>query len=180
MTKANVTRWAVLAAMLTAAACSDTPVAVPEEAASLVAVNPSGGDTGVDPNAPITLEFSHAMGAGMEMYVALHEGSGVDGPLVDGTWEWSADRTRLTFAPSAPLDAQTQYTIHVGGGLEDENGHVFDLEEHGPGVGGTWATRQMMEDRMMGGGMMGGDDMMGPGWQHANGTFGMLFTFTTA
>jgi len=36
---------------------------------------------------------------------------------------------------------------------------------------------------MMGGmsGMMGGtSNMMGAGWQHANGTYGMVFLFTTA
>jgi hypothetical protein len=31
----------------------------------------------------------------------------------------------------------------------------------------------------MGGGMMHGTHM-GTGWQHSNGTYGMLFTFTTA
>ena len=30
-----------------------------------------------------------------------------------------------------------------------------------------------------GGGMMGADDMMGFGWAHENGNFGMIFNFTT-
>jgi hypothetical protein len=34
---------------------------------------------------------------------------------------------------------------------------------------------------MIGGSMMGGmSNMMGSGWQHANGTYGMVFSFTTA
>jgi len=46
-------------------------------------------------------------------------------------------------------------------------------------MGGHWVTQQMLGD--WGGGMMGGmGSMMGPGWQHHNGTYGMVFTFTTA
>jgi hypothetical protein len=32
---------------------------------------------------------------------------------------------------------------------------------------------------MMGGGMMAGRGMMGTGWQGADNTYGMLYTFTT-
>jgi hypothetical protein len=181
MTNKKVLQSTLVAAALAAAgACGDSPAEAGIGTTELAVVTPAGDQTGVDPAAPIVIEFSHAMGAGMEMYVTLHEGEGVSGPLMQGTAEWSPDRTSLTFTPAAALEPQTSYTIHIGGGMRDEDGHIIDMEEHGPGMGGEWATRQMMEDRMMGGGMMGGDDMMGPGWQHANGTFGMLFTFTTA
>jgi len=33
---------------------------------------------------------------------------------------------------------------------------------------------------MMGGGMMDGGPHMGEGWEHSNGSFGMVFSFTTA
>lgn len=163
-----------------AAACDNSTDAIDEEpVTSLISVTPEGGTTGVDPNTTIVLEFSHAMG--MEIYAALHEGDGVDGPLVDGAWSWSDDGTRLTFTPTVPLKSLTPYTIHMGGGMTDDHGHVIDLEQHGHDMGGEWATEQMMQHRMMQGGMMMGDDMMGPGWQHpTNGTYGMLFTFTTA
>ena len=175
--KASALTMIGLMAALGTAACSDTPAA-PDDAAALLSVQPTGGTVNVDPGTTISLTFTHSMQ--MEAFAALHEGDGVDGPVVDGTWTWSTDRTQLTFTPDTPLQAQSEYTIHIGGGMMDEDGHVVDLEERRHDMGGEWATRQMMQDRMMGGGMMGGDDMMGPGWQHANGTFGMLFTFTTA
>ncbi len=162
------------------AACSDNPAAV-EETPVLLSVLPTGGATGVDPNTTVTLEFSHGMQMDMEMFVALHHGAGVAGPLVDGTWEWSGDRRHLRFTPSMPLDGQTEYTIHLGGGMMDADGHVVDLETHGHGMGGHTVTQQMMDDRMMQGGGMMGNDMMGPGWRHPEGsTYGMIFTFTTA
>ena len=143
-----------------------------------MSVVPTGGATHVDPNAPVTLQFAHAMH--MDMYVALHAGAGVDGPLMDGTWEWSADMPNLTFTHAMPLDAMADYTIHIGGGMMDADGRVIDLEQHGNDMGGEWVTQQMMDQRMMGGGgMMGADDMMGFGWAHGDGTFGMVFTFTT-
>ncbi len=71
---------------------------------------------------------------------------------------------------------ETHYTVHVGGGMTDQAGHGIDLDAHGPDMGGDWAT----DDMMMGGGMMGGHLHMGEGWDHANGSFGMVFEFTTA
>jgi hypothetical protein len=179
MHKQTYSALAVLSAtVLVAGACGDTPATPTDVTTALVAVTPAGGDTGVDPNSLIVLQFSHAMG--MDMYVALHEGSGVSGGLVDGTRAWSADRMRLTFTPASSLMSPSPYTIHIGGGMLDENGNVVDLDQHGHGLGGDWVTQQMMNDRMMmGGGMMDGD-MMGPGWQHpTNGMFGMTFSFTT-
>jgi hypothetical protein len=154
-------------------ACSGDPTA-PALTARVVSVVPSGGATGVDANAPIVVTFSHAMRSGMEQYVALHEGD-VTGPVVLGTWAWSDDRTTLTFTSPAPLKAQTQYTLHLGGGMRAADGGFVDygscVEQHS----GQWVTQEMM-----GGGMMGGGNMMGSGWRHPNGTYGMVFTFTTA
>lgn len=158
---------------LTAACSSDEPTSVSRTDATTVAsVVPAGGSTGVEPAAPITIVFSHAMSQNTQMYVALHEG-GVTGPEVPGTWAWSSGYRTLTFTPESPLGSQTQYSLHVGGGITDANGEPVDFgpcqEQHG----GQWATEQMMT----GGGMQ---NMMGPGWQHANGSYGMIFTFTTA
>ena len=88
-------------------------------------------------------------------------------------WTWSADRSKLTFMPQSPLKAQTTYTLHLGGGMMDADGDDIGYQQCVEAMGGQWATRQMM------GGMMGGG-MMGPGWENANGTYGMIFTFTTA
>ena len=159
-------------APLALGACSGGPAA-PALTARVVSVVPSGAATGVDPNSPIVVTFSHPMQPGMEQYAALHEGD-VTGPVVAGTWAWSDDRTALTFTPAQPLKAQTQYTLHLGGGIRARDGGFVD---YGSCVGqhsGQWATQEMM-----GGGMMGGN-MMGTGWRHPNGTYGMVFTFTTA
>lgn len=158
-------------APLALGACSGDPAA-PALTARVVSVVPSGAATGVDPNAPIVITFSHPMLSGMEQYAALHEGD-VTGPVVAGTWAWSDDHTVLTFTPAQPLKALTPYTLHLGGGMRATDGGFVD---YGPCIGqynGQWATRQMM-----GGGMMGGN-MMGTGWRHPNGTYGMVFTFTT-
>jgi hypothetical protein len=114
------------------------------------------------------------VGSGMEQYVVLHEG-GVNGEIVPGSWTWSGDRTVLTFVPDQPLESHTEYAIHIGGGLMDVNGNVVSCQQ-GEGFGGQWVN----------GGMMGGmgsvsSGMMGHGWQHPdNGSYGMIFTFTTA
>jgi hypothetical protein len=141
--------------------------------ARVVSIVPSGGATGVDPNAPIVVIFSHPMQPGMEQYAALHEGD-VTGAVVVGTWAWSDDRTTLTFTSAQPLKLQTQYTLHLGGGMRAADGGFVDYGPCAAQYGGQWATQGMM-----GGGMMGGD-MMGSGWRHPNGTYGMVFTFTTA
>lgn len=165
----------LVAVAVGAVGCNDDPNAPIEEAA-LLSVIPSGGATDVDPNTPITVEFDHMMQG--DMYVTLHEGdmTGPFGPEVAGTWSWSQDRMHLMFTPAAPLKGQTEYTIHVGGGMRGDNGSLTNLERHGMSMGGEWVTQQMMQGCMM---QVCGD-MMGPGWQHSNGSFGMSFTFTTA
>lgn len=153
-------------------ACGGDPTA-PALTARVVSIVPSGGAWGVDRNAPIVVTFSHPMRSGMEQYAALHAGAAT-GPVVAGTWAWSGDRTTLTFSPAQPLESQTQYTLHLGGGMRATDGGFVD---YGPCLGqygGQWVTQQMM-----GGGMMGGG-MLGSGWRHPNGTFGMVFGFTTA
>ncbi|MGW8268645.1 MAG: Ig-like domain-containing protein, partial [Longimicrobiales bacterium] len=117
-------------------------------------------------------------------YVDVHEGA-VEGPLVPGAWSWNADMTALTFTPNAPLEAQTQYVIHIGGGMEDQEGHHINFEAHGFGMGGQWMIQRMHQGGQhgygmgQGGGMGGGG--MGAGWTHpSNGSYGMVFFFTTA
>jgi hypothetical protein len=142
---------------------------------TVLSMVPASGTTNADPTGSVVVEFSHAMRMGMEQYVALHEGD-VTGPVVQGMWTWSSDRLTLTFTPATPLKAQTQYTLHLGGGMMDANGNLLNYDHCTSQHGGQWATQSMM-----GGSMMGGmSNMMGAGWQHANGTYGMVFGFTTA
>lgn len=161
---------ALALAVIGTLACGAEPVA-PAGETVVTSIVPAGGATEVDPTALIVLTFSHAMRAGTEMYVALREGD-LNGDEVAGDRTWSADHTTLTFAPHAPLKAATQYVLHMGGNMRDEQGNLIryeQCEQHG----GQWVTRHMMGGDMMGGGMAG------LGWKHPNGNYGMAFSFTT-
>src|SRR5487761_2343273 len=79
----NVSRsaWSMLftlAATTALTACSGSsstttaPATTPSRT-QVVAVSPVGGATGIDPAAPIVVSFSHAMRAGAQIYVSLHE-----------------------------------------------------------------------------------------------------------
>lgn len=178
----------VAAGVLAVAACggsSTAPTAVESSPAALASVVPAGGATSVDPAAPITLTFTHAMPAAAQMYVELREGS-LTGPVVAGTARWSADGTVLTFTPAAVLKAATTYVLHVGGGMVDAAGDSVDYSQC-PRYGGQPATAGMMGLGAGGGGMgggMGGGGMAngntGAGWRGGDGNYGMAFTFTTA
>ncbi len=159
-------------------ACSDESTEPLDVETALLDVIPPGGATNVDPNAPIVLEFDRRIGWGMEEYAVLHEG-GINGPVVPGTWVLSDDRMTLTFTQDAPLMAATDYVIHLGGGLMDYNNRHLNLERHGFGLGGEWCTGEQLGP-MGPGGPTGGHHHQGSGWQHPNGTYGMIFTFTTA
>ena len=141
----------------------------PDAATQLASVFPAGGSVDVNPAAAIVIEFSHPMMAGMEGYIALHEGDAT-GAIIQGTWAWSADRSRVTFQPGGALKSATRQTIHVGGGMTDAEGRMIGFGDHGRHMGGQWATGQMMG---------GNNGTMGSGWQHSNGAYGMVFSFTT-
>ncbi|MGD2067172.1 MAG: Ig-like domain-containing protein [Gemmatimonadota bacterium] len=166
-------------------ACSggDSPAAPgASETTALLSIVPTGGATDVDPPATVVVGFDHPMMPGMEAYALLHRGD-VTGPEVPGAWRLSDDLRTLTFTPASLLQPGTTYTIHLGGGMMDADGRHVDFDAHGDRMGGVWASPAMMGRGMMGSGMMGGavgDRHMGPGWQHpTNGSYGMVFTFTT-
>lgn len=170
----------VAALFLAACSRSDTGVG-PSDAAvnapSLASIQPASATTGVAPNAPVVLRFSHVMMNGMEMLVVLHEGS-VTGPVVAATATWSADRTTLTLLPQASLKGATKYVVHLSPSLKDTAGRTINLSP-GTMMGGQNVSGGMMGSTSMMNGQWG-PGMMGTGWQAANGTFGMIFTFTTA
>ena len=172
--KRHVATGLAIAIVLGVASCA-SDATDPNVETTLLSVTPSGGGTQVDRSTQIVIEFSHPMQ--MDMFVALHESdmSGMFGPLVDGNWTWSQDRAHLMFASAASLDPQTEYTIHIGGGMRDADGNLVNIEQHGHDLGGQWIMQNMMQGCMMN--VCG--TMMGPGWQHANGSFGMSFTFMT-
>ena len=158
-------------------ACDDDPTgSTSADEVAILSVSPAGGAANVDPNSMVTVEFDHPMQDGMEQYCALHAGS-LDGTEVPGHWEWSENHHRLTFTPDQPFQYAHEYTLHVGGGMQDEHGHHMNFEQHGQAMGGFW-----VEDSMLGpgSGMMGGHDHIGDGWQHENGMLGMSFSFMTA
>ncbi len=143
--------------------------------AALVSVTPAGGAVGVPASISIVLRFGAPMRAGTEQYVDLHV-AGIDGPIVPMACGFSSERTTLTCAPAAPLASRTTYLIHVGGAMTTQDGHTIDFDYYGPDMGGQWIM-----GGMMGRGHAGqGWGMMGPGWRGPNGSYGMVFPFTTA
>lgn len=180
-TRATSLTALALLAVLPACDEASSPTGVgPNTETALQTVVPRGGATDVDPADPVTVTFNHPMNPAMADYVGLHEGD-VTGPEVAGTWSWSEDLTELAFTPDEPLKPATTYTIHLGGGLRDGWDRPVDCQTYGPGMGGQWAWGSMWGGGgpMMGGGA-GGGSHMGDGWQHANGSYGMIFSFTTA
>lgn len=168
--------WIVLvgAAGLGVTACGDGTTALEPDTA-LLSVAPAGGSSGVAVNEPVVVRFDHPMHEHATDLAAVHEGD-VKGPVVSGTWTMEENGTVMRFVPDEQWSAATTYTVHLGGGMRDAGGHMVDFESHGTSMGGMWA-----DGGMMGGGMMGGDHPhMGGGWEHANGSYGMTFAFTTA
>jgi hypothetical protein len=142
---------------------------------AFMSVSPTGGETGIAVGSPMTFRFNGAMGAGMEQYVDLHVGD-LSGAEVGMTCGWSVDRVLLTCTPASPLAPHTTYALHLGGGMMSAAGVAVDYTAYGPGMGGQW---------ILGGAMTGthggmGWGMMSSGWRNANGSYGMVFTFTTA
>lgn len=140
----------------------------------LAAVVPAGNSVAVPTSTAIVMRFNHAMAAGMEKYMDLHEGD-TSGPTVPLSCSWSPDRTTLSCQPGVPLKAQTRYTIHMGDGMMDADDHPAGMD---PGLmmGGQWLMAGMM------GGLHAGSPMstMGAGWMGSNSSYGMVFIFTTA
>jgi hypothetical protein len=176
-------RWAFglgLLAAWAAAACGSSqqsqmtsPTGMPT-AAALTAVSPGEGAVGVASSSPITLHFSGAMASGMEQFMDLHRGD-LSGGTVPMGCTWSGDRETVACTPLSPLLSHTTYAIHVGGGMMGANGTMVDYS-HGQAIGGQWIMGGMMSGTHggMGWGMMSGD------WRNPNGSYGMVFTFTTA
>lgn len=165
-----------LLASLVVTACGGGDSTGPSAVATteLVSMMPSGGSTGVSATGPMVMIFSRPMMAGMEQYLDLHQGD-ASGPLVAITCTWSANRQTVTCIPGQPLQPNAPYTLHVGGGMMDADDHPVGMTQHQSQTGGQWLMPGMM------GGMHAGSPMsgMGAGWQGANGSYGMVFTFMT-
>ncbi len=177
-------RWTsglCVCAALVAGACGSsqpgqtTTNPAPGTAAALTTVSPAAGATSVALNSSIVLGFSGAMASGMEQFMDLHMGD-LSGATVAMSCTWSAGRESVTCTPLSPLMPHTTYAIHVGGGMMGANGMMVDYSR-GLAIGGQWIMGGMMPGSHGGGmgwGMMGGD------WRNPNGSYGMVFTFTTA
>ena len=174
---------ATLASLLTIEACSagsSSPTDVLAiDAPIALSVLPAAATTGVDPTRPITITFSMSMMSGMEMLVVVHEGS-VNGPQVTVSSSWSPDRRVLTITPSVMLKAKSTYAVHMSPSLQGTNGKMIDVTQCAT-IGCQHVSGGMMDSGASG--MMNGSwgaGMMGAGWKAGDGTFGMLFTFTTS
>ncbi len=164
----SAVRGLVAGTLVLAAGCGSNMMD-PELATQLLAVSPRGGTANVSVSTDIVLTFNQTMMTGMEQYLALHQGT-VTGPTISMSCNWSDGQKTLRCRPGQPLAAATRYTVHVGGGMMDGSGKRIGMDRNGMRMGGEWAT----------GGMMGGQTgMMGTGWMHTNGSYGMVFEFTT-
>jgi hypothetical protein len=164
-----------LGACTSGANSSTSPAA---DAPLLLNIAPANQTAGVSPVGVVTLAFNMAMMQGMEMLVVVHEGS-VTGAQVAGSSAWSTDRRTMTFTPASALKARTTYVVHLSPSLQGTNGRMINT------AGGMMTSGQSVSGSMMGstGSMMNGQwgpGMVGAGWQAAGGTYGMMFTFTTA
>ena len=170
---------ALVASLAVIVACGSDgtgPASPPPAAATteLVSVTPPGGSTGVSTTGNLVMTFDHPMMVGMEQYLDLHRGD-ASGPIEPNSCTWSSERLTVTCQPPQALQRNGQYTFHAGGGMMGADDHPIDIGLRGPQIGGQWLMSGMM------GGMHAGSPMsgMGAGWQGANGSYGMTFTFTT-
>ncbi|MEP7383144.1 MAG: Ig-like domain-containing protein [Gemmatimonadota bacterium] len=159
-------------------ACTSAPTSVAVDlAATVLSVSPVQSSAGVDPAAPIVVTFNRGMMAAMERLVVLHEGS-VRGAAIAGAYTWSSDRRSLTFRPDTPLRSSTMYVLHLAPDLRTDDGGRLNHEAC-TSIGGRSVSQQMMGGGMMSAGSMG-PGMMGSGWLPISGSYGMVFSFTTA
>jgi len=171
-----------IASSLVLGACSSSnssPTSPDATTPAALSVLPAASATGIGVTTPIVVTFNMSMMSGMEMLVVVHEGS-VTGPQVTGSSNWSADRQVLTITPATALKARTTYVVHLSPSLQGTNGKAIDLAQC-TRIGGQYVSGGMMGSGTTG--MMSGTwgpGMMGAGWQSTDGTFGMLFSFTTA
>ena len=170
----------VVALVLTACGSAGDPSGPAESAAlapSLASIQPGNAATGVDPSAPVVLKLSQSMQTGMEMLVVLHEDN-VTGATIPASAAWSLDRMTLTLKPQSALKRGTTYVVHLSPSLQDTAGRMINMTS-GTMLGGRTVSGGMMGSGSMTNGQWG-PGMMGAGWQASNGTFGMIFTFTTS
>ena len=166
------------AVLFTSVACADGGIGPEDDATALLGIAPLNGSADISVGTSVVATFDHPVGVGMEAFAALHEGA-LTGTEVEGVWTLSSDRTALAFQPDRALKPATTYVLHLGGGMTDDHGNHVNLGQHGLGMGGEWATASMMTGGM---GMGAGNGhMLGSGWTHpSNGSYGMIFSFTTA
>jgi hypothetical protein len=141
---------------------------------TLLSVSPAGHAVGVSVTSPLVARFNHALAPAMTQFVDLHVGD-PSGPTVPTSCVLSGDGVSVVCSPDEPLEEDTQYAFHLGGGMLDAGDHLVDMAEYGLQMGGQWLFSNMMRAH---GGMPW--SMMGGAWHGSNGGYGMFFTFTTA
>lgn len=86
----------------------------------LLLTSPVGGDANIATNAPISLEFDHALDP-----ITAENGFTVTqaGAAVTGTYSFSTDGTIVTFAPTS-LNPSTTYTVNYSAAILDTSGNA--------------------------------------------------------
>lgn len=173
--RTQITGLLVFSTALFTIACNDSNAPANSTPTTLTLVSPAGGATAVVTTASVVLTFSGPMAQGMDSLMDVHQGT-TAGALMPMTCSWSGGRTTLTCTHAAPFAGGATYTIHVGAGMMDANDMPIDMDAMVTQMGGVWLQSGMM------GGMHAGQPTsgMGSGWHGANGSYGMMFTFTTS
>jgi len=99
-------------------AYSITPSYVDTIAPTVVASTPSSGATRVRQDSSVTVDFSEPVSGVSAATVQLRNAGGA---LVPATVQYGSNRA--TLRPSAPLAADTLYTVALGGGITDATGN---------------------------------------------------------
>ncbi|NUO19462.1 Ig-like domain-containing protein [bacterium] len=117
----------------------------------LVTVTPADNAVNAPTQSTITVTFDHAMMVmdHMDEMFMLHQGWGIGTAPVAVTYSWNNDNTILTMQPTAALQENMTYTVHLMGMMMGMDGMMYHMMMDTMGMGG-------MGNGMMMGGM--GDD----------------------
>lgn len=91
----------------------------------VISVSPADGAVGIDLDTGIMVSFDRAMDPDQVLpLVTLHRGWGIGSVPLAAALSWNAGHTQLVVQPTAPLDANTTYTLRVHGMMMDMEGQM--------------------------------------------------------
>jgi YVTN family beta-propeller protein len=119
----------------------------------LVTITPADNAVNVSTQSTVTVNFDHSMMAmdDMDEMFMLHQGWGIGMVPVAVTYSWNSDNSVLTMRPTAALEENMTYTVHLMGMMMGTDGMMYHMMMDTMEMGG------MGNGMMMGG--MGEDEV---------------------